>query len=78
MMLAEVSLFTRHLNAQFVLDNWKKWVEGNVAMTTEHVQVVVALLTIVGNAAKQLPRPSIMDIKGFVCVCVCVCWNILA
>ena len=64
MMLADTAPFTGHINSGFVLDNWKKWVEQDVPMTTENVQIVVAVLTVIGSVSDQLSRVALNDIKG--------------
>ena len=64
MMLADTAPFTGHINSGFVLDNWKKWVEQDVPMTTENIHIVVAVLTVIGSVSDQLSRVALNDIKG--------------
>lgn len=65
MMLADTAPFTEHIDPAFVLDNWKKWVEQDVTMTTENVQIVVSVLSVIGNTSGQLSRHALNDIKGY-------------
>ena len=64
MMLANTAPFTQHIDPGFVLDNWKKWVEQDVTMTTDNVQIVVSVLSVIGNTSQQLSRHALIDIKG--------------